>query len=137
MIALGFASTFGFAQHNAKKTSTGKIPQAVLTAFHKDYGNAKEVSWDEEDGNYEAEFEINKQELSVTYNVQGQKLETEKEISIKELPGSVIQYVQQHKLGKIKEAAKIDKAGKTIYEAEVKGKDYLFDASGKLIQIKD
>lgn len=138
LATLGLAATMTFAQ-TVKNVNKGKIPAAVLAAFHKDYPNVKDVDWDQEDGNYEAGFEVNKNELSVLYNAQGQKLETETEIKVSQLPAAVLKAVQTQKLGTVKEASKIEKAnGKTEYEAEIKGKDYVFDASGKLLKtVKD
>ena len=67
---------------------------------------------------------------------------TESEVDIKAavLPATVLAYVKEHYKGKtIKEAAKITKADGAInYEAEVNGKDVIFDANGKFLkEMKD
>ena len=53
-----------------------------------------------------------------------------------ELPEAVLSYVKEHYKGKvIKEGAKITKADGTVnYEAEVSGKDVIFDSNGKFIK---
>jgi hypothetical protein len=58
------------------------------------------------------------------------------EIKVSELPGSVMQYITAHHKGaSVKEAAKITKAnGEVNYEAEVKGMDLIFDATGKFLK---
>ena len=107
-------------------------PQAVLTAFNQKFSNVKEVEWGQEkNGEWEAELEQGGVDMSANFNAAGQWLETETEIKITDLPAPV----QAALTGKkVKEAAKIMRAdGSTVYEAEVKHKDLLFDASGKLL----
>lgn len=134
MIALGLAAMTTFAQ-TAKKSGEGKIPQVVLNSFKKEFPNAKKAEWENEKGNYEVNFDMGKSEISALYSANGEKLETETEISATQLPPSVKTYVVQNKIGKIKEAAKIQKANGTVqYEAEISGKDYIFDQNGKFIK---
>lgn len=66
----------------------------------------------------------------------GNLIETESEIAISALPKTVTDYLaKNHKGEKIKEAAKIvTVSGKVTYEAEIKGKDLLFDENGNLIK---
>lgn len=107
-------------------------PQAVVTAFGQKFSNVKEVKWGQEkNGEWEAEFEQGGVDMSANFNAAGQWLETETEIKIADLPAPV----QTALTGKkVKEAAKIMRAdGSTVYEAEVKHKDLLFDATGKLL----
>lgn len=93
--------------------------------------------WDDEHGTYEAEFKLNNQDVSVTYNATGMKEETETSLNVKDLPKNIISYVAQKKYGTIKEAAKILKAdGSVIYEAEVKSGDLLFDHNGNFQTLK-
>ena len=134
--SMAMIASFSFAQKTHEKAET-KIPQPILTAFHKEYANVKKVDWNHEDGNYEAEFNLNKTELTVTYNAKGEKLEVEKEIKSTQLPAAAHQYITKHKSGAINEASKIEKTnGETIYEAEVKGQELYFDASGKFLHSK-
>jgi hypothetical protein len=58
------------------------------------------------------------------------------EVPVNDLPASVKEYVKEHKNGAtIKEASRItDANGKISYEAEVKGRDLIFDESGKFIK---
>ena len=59
-----------------------------------------------------------------------------KAISQSELPKPVISYVKEHYNGaKITEAGKVaDAQGKLSYEAEVKGKDVIFDEGGNFVK---
>lgn len=108
-------------------------PQAVLTAFQQKFPNAQDVDWSKEkNGEWEAEFELpGSYEMAVSFSAEGHWLETETEIAFSELPTPVRTALQGKK---VKEAARIEKAdGSTVYEAEVKRKDLIFDASGKML----
>lgn len=132
MMAACLMTGSAFAQHVPEKD----IPVAVKSAFQKAHPDAKEVKWEKEAGNYEAEFEQNKTEQSVLIDVQGTILETEIEIAVSELPQAARDYVSQHYKGQtVKEAAKITNAkGVVTYEAELKGKDLIFDTKGTFIK---
>lgn len=112
------------------------IPAAAKTAFAKSYPGVSKVTWEKEDGNFEASFEQNGNQLSVIYDVKGAVLESEAEIKITDLPASVTGYMKEHYKGiAIKSAAKITKANGTLnYEAGIKGKDVLFDVNGKFLK---
>ena len=124
-----------------KMTKGGETPVAVKNAFKKEYPQVKKVSFDDENGTYEAEFKLNGKDMSVTYKANGTKMETETSMKVSELPKNVVSYIAAKKYGKIKEAAKIVKAdGAVVYEAEVAKGDLLFDHKGafqKLVVEKD
>ena len=123
-----------FTAIQARSLGKQEVPAAVLTAFKQKFPQAAEVEWKKEkDGNWEAEFEMGEKEseMSATFDPSGKWLETETEISIADLPVAVKAAVQGKK---VKEASKIMRTdGSTVYEAEVKGKDLLFDANGKTV----
>ena len=120
----------------AQKTQDKNVPAAVKSAFQKQYPDAKEVKWEMENGNYEAEFEQTETDYSVLLDASGNIIETEIEISVDALPANAKEYVSQNHAGqKIKEAAKItDAKGTVTYEAEIKGTDLLFDSNGVFIK---
>jgi len=122
-----------------QKLKEKDVPAAVKEAFQKQFGGAKEVEWEKEEGKFEVEFEQNHKEMSAVFTASGALEETEVEIKKEELPASVLSYVSQNYKGeKIKEAAKITKAnGEINYEAEVKGKDLMFDANGNFLMAKE
>lgn len=117
---------------NAKKTN---VPAIVQTSFTTHFAGAK-AEWEEEDSNYEAEFEKDGKEMSAVFDKTGALLETETEIPADQLPAAALAYIKQHHAdAKVKEAAKItDAKGVVTYEAEVKGKDLIFDASGNFVK---
>jgi hypothetical protein len=106
----------------AKQAFTGKFPGIAAT-------------WEKEDGNYEVSFKKDGKSMSQLITAKGVVEETETDIAVTELPEAARTYLQQHYKGaKIKESAKIEKAGRIEYEAEVNGKDVIFDANGTFIK---
>jgi hypothetical protein len=74
--------------------------------------------------------------MSALYEANGTMTESEMDIKVSDLPASVLAYVKENYKGKkIKEGAKITKSDGTVnYEAEVDGKDVIFDATGKFLK---
>lgn len=135
-VTILLASMFAVTFANAQKASDKEIPTAVKNTLQKNYPNAKEIKWEKEKANYEAEFEVNETDYSVLIDASGNILETEVEIKIDELPANAKAYISKNYAGqKIKEAAKItDSKGVVTYEAEIKGKDLIFDSNGNFIK---
>lgn len=112
---------------SAQKVAVSKVPALVKATFTKNHPGIK-AEWEMEKQNFEAGFTLNGKETSEVYAPAGTLLETEVSIKSTELPAAVLAKLKGMKIA---EAAKITKAdGKIIYEAEVKGKDLLFDANG-------
>lgn len=120
---------------NAQKINASKVPAAVKASFAKLYPGVT-AKWEKEKGKFEAGFKLNGKEASAVFDANGTMEETEIGMKSAELPAPVLAYVKEHYKGKtIKEAAKITKADGTVnYEAEVAGKDVMFDASGQFIK---
>lgn len=121
---------------DAQKLKEAQVPAPVVSAFHKMYPAVTDYDWYNEDGNYEAEYEINKMEAAVVFDANGNLTETEKEIPVKDLPAACADYVSKNYSGAaIKEASEItDAKGVKTYEAEIKGKDIVFDAKGNFLK---
>lgn len=136
IIAILFGAVLAMSCSSAQKISEKEIPAVVKTALQKNYPNAEEVKWDKEKANYEAEFEVNETDYSVLMDASGKILETEIEIESNELPANTKAYITKNYADKkIKEAAKItDNKGTVTYEAEIKGKDVIFDSNGNFIK---
>lgn len=119
----------------AQKLDASKIPPPVKTSFEKKYPGVP-GKWEKEDGNYEVNFKQGGTGMSMVIKPDGTIAETETDIKVSELPVSAQNYVKEHYKGKtIKESARITKEDGTVnYEAEVGGKDVLFDADGKFIK---
>ena len=74
--------------------------------------------------------------MSALIETNGNIVETETDIKTTDLLPDVLVYIKNHYPGKnIKEASKLVKADGSInFEAEVNGKNAIFDASGKFIK---
>jgi hypothetical protein len=131
---VALATTIGFSAC-AQKLDASKVPAAVKATFAKQYPGAS-VKWEKEDGKYEAGFKQNGNTMSALYEANGTMTESEMDIKVSDLPASVLAYVKENYKGKkIKEGAKITKSDGTVnYEAEVDGKDVIFDATGKFLK---
>ena len=142
LIVLGFSVS---AQSNKKikekevkeQKADIHVPAAVRTALMNKYPAAKKVTWEEEHGNYEANWGGKDGEAnSVLFTPAGEFIEIVESIPVNKLPTSSLQYVKTHyKSAKIKEAGKVtDKHGKISYEAEVNSKDIIFDQHGNFVK---
>lgn len=113
------------------------VPQVVKSAFAQKYPDAKNVTWEKEKGNYEANWGGKSgEDNSVLYTPKGQFVEIADAISINQLPSGATSYIKSHYKGaSVAEAAKVtDAKGKTTYEAEVNRKDVVFDLHGNFLK---
>ena len=117
---------------NAQKMTADKVPSAVKENFAKQYSNVKGAKWDKEGADYEASFKMDGKDMSVVFDGKGLEKEVEKDIKFSELP---IPVQTALKGKKVKETAIIKKGDKIFYEAEVGGKDLLFEADGKMVKM--
>ena len=137
-----FALSLAACSLEKTMTSTPDVPAAVTEQFAGLHPNADKVKWDtEEDGSYEAEYQLNGKEFSNTYSAGGDLLETEEELKKDMLPAPVLATIKRDFAHyKIEEAARITYPdGRIVYEAELEGKDdakfdALFAEDGTLIE---
>lgn len=119
----------------AQKLSASKVPPSVTNAFKKQHPDVKSVTWEAENGNFEANYKKNGGSYSEVFDKNGNLLETEVDIKVSELPTGVTAYVKSHYKSPIKEASKITKSnGEVEYEAALSDKDVIFDANGKYLK---
>jgi hypothetical protein len=121
----------------AQRVKSADVPAAVKTALQQKYPSASGVSWEKEKGNYEANWGgASHEDHSVLFTPAGSLVEQVEAMPVAQLPAGVTDYVHSHYPGaKITEAGKVtDAEGKTRYEAEVKGKDLLFDEKGSFLK---
>jgi hypothetical protein len=122
----------------AQNSSAVKVPTTVKQAFLKKYPGATKVTWEREKGNFEANYGGKSgEDTSVVFTPGGAFVEEVDAIPVKSLPASVGSYVKAHYNGaKITEAGHVtDASGKTSFEAEIKGKDLIFDESGNFVKV--
>lgn len=119
------------------------VPMPVSKAFSQKYATAIAVKWASEEANeWEAEFKLNGKEMSASYDNAGKWLESETEITVKELPAAVSASLAKEFAGyKINEISTLEspelngfevglKKGETVLEA-------VFDNAGKVIKRTD
>ena len=112
------------------------VPTAAKTAFMQKYPEASKVTWEKEKVNYEANWGGKSgEDNSAMFTPAGNFVEIVVAIKVSELPASIAPYVKAHFNGAtINEAGKVtDAKGKQTYEAEIKGKDLIFDLNGKYL----
>lgn len=113
------------------------VPAIVKNALRKKYPGAVKVNWEKEKGNFEANWGGKSgEDNSAMFTPSGAFVELVEAIPVLQLPPSIAVYVKQHYKGSaIKEAGKVtDASGKHLFEAEIKGKDLIFDQNGKFIK---
>ena len=116
------------------------VPATVKSALSKKYPFATKVTWEKEKGNYEANWGGKSgEDNSVQYTPTGDFIEMVKAIPVSQLPKPVFAYVKEHYKGaNITEAGKVtDAKNKLSYEAEVHGKDIVFDEKGNFVKAED
>lgn len=123
----------------AQEKESGKIdvPAKVKSALKQKYPEAKNVGWEKEKGNYEANWGGKSgEDNSVQFTPSGTFIEIVKAIPVSQLPQKVASYVKQHyNDAKITEAGKVtDAKGQLSYEAEVHGRDIIFDEKGNFVK---
>jgi len=134
VLMMGLA-VFAFGQSGMKSD----IPAVVSQNFAKQFPKVENVQWSKEHGEFEANFEQDDQEMSATYDAQGNHLETETEMATDQLPQTIKSTIAKQFSGyDLREAAKIVKDEGTTYEAELhkgeKSFDVIFNADGTVVK---
>jgi hypothetical protein len=100
-------------------------PENVKKEFSQKFADAKSVKWGSEEANeWEAEFKINGKEMSACFDNTGKWLETEAEVSAKELPSIVTNTLKSEFPGfKIVESSTIENPEMKGFEIALKNKE--------------
>jgi hypothetical protein len=118
-ILIALISLFSFSACSQKNP-----PSNVKKEFTQKFAAAKSVKWDSEKENeWESEFKLNGKEMSACFDSAGNWLETEVEVSAKELPAAVANTLKNEYSGfKTKESSTIENPGMKGYEFALKNK---------------
>jgi hypothetical protein len=131
-----------YSQENEIKTNPRqnfKVPEVVKKTFAAKFPNATNVKWGAaKDSKYEADFTLNKHEVSAFFNPKGLLIKTDTELNEAELPKTIKTYLSNNYKGyKISEIDKLEIKGKTTYKMEAKNDkfeyDLEFDKNGKVL----
>jgi hypothetical protein len=100
-------------------------PENVKKEFSQKFADAKSVKWGSEEANeWEAEFKANGKEMSACFDNTGKWLETEAEVSAKELPSAVTNTLKSEFPGfKIGESSTIETPEMKGFEIALKNKE--------------
>lgn len=121
------------------ETKDPEVPKVIIDAFNEKFPDAKDVEWEKDDLNYEADFEYGGYEYEVTYSADGTWLETKKEIDVKEIPEKVLSaFKLLYPKAKIVEVEEVETPKSKFYEIEYKRRwkkrEVIFDSYGKQLQ---
>lgn len=136
-VVLAAALVLAAGALQAQDLKSKDVPAVVKQALAKKYPEAAKVGWEKEKGNYEANWGGRSgEDYSVMFKPDGTFIEIVKAIPVSSLPKNIAPYVKEHYNGaKIREAGKVtDATGKTMYEAEIKGGDLIFDENGNFLK---
>jgi hypothetical protein len=121
----------------AQDIKASAVPKTVKTGLMSRFPTASKLSWEKEKGNYEANWGGKSgEDNSAMFTPAGVFIEIVNAIPVSALPASIAPYIAKYYKGaKIKEAGKVTNAsGKTMFEAEIKGGDLIFDEKGNFIK---
>lgn len=126
----------------AQKISADNVPETVKNAFKQKFPTAQKVKWELDYENYEAEFKMDKKEMSATFSKDGEWIETETPIKVSALPQSVKDFLSTNFSGfVVKEAEKEETLKGIMYELEIKKGEIEYEVivseAGKLISRKE
>ena len=133
-------SFIGLQHSYAQKAKKIEVPQVVKNACKAKYPEARNVTWEKEKGNYEANWGGHSgEDNSVQFTPSGEFVEIVKVVPVNSIPKNIVAYVHSHYKGSsITEAGKVtDAQGKKFYEVEVNRKDLIFDQKGNFVKAED
>jgi hypothetical protein len=116
------------------------VPATVTAAFAKKFPGATGVKWGKEnDKEWEGEFKMNGREYSANFDSEGAWMETEYEITMKEVPTAVKATLDKESAGyKIDESEVSESKDGKIYEFVLKkgksGIELSIEPGGKLLK---
>ena len=121
-----------------EKTSKIEVPQAVKNAFNQKYPAAKKVEWElEKVGEYEAEFKMNREEMSANFLEDGTWVGSETELDKDDLPQAVKKGIAAKFPGHEIEEAELSEKPNGIITYEVELENEKEDAEFKAVFAAD
>lgn len=112
------------------------VPVKISKSFEKSHPKISPVEWSKVGDDYKASYMVDDKNISVTYNAAGKLKETEKEISLSQLPAPVLKYVNDNFPGEVvkKKMLITSSTGKSLYQLQIKQQDLAFNSQGELIK---
>jgi hypothetical protein len=119
------------------------VPEKIKKDFAQKFPTAKSVKWNQEEADeWEAEFKLDSKEMSASFDNSGKWLETETEISAKELPSAVSIAIKTEFGGyKVDEISILESPDLKGFEVGLKkgetSVEAVFDNTGKVLKKTD
>lgn len=135
-LILLIAIVFMISSSYAQVLTLTDVPANISKVFVKSHPKVTTVEWAKAGDNFKANYVVDSTDRSVTYNVKGKLIETEKQISVASLPTLAIKYVNEnYKDAYIKRSSQITNAnGKVTYRVVIKDVVLMFDSNGKYLK---
>lgn len=112
------------------------VPQKAKEAFRKAYPQVIHPKWETEKGDFEGNWKQDGYDHSAMFSPSGKFVGSETDINPKDLPQMAKDYLAKNVPINIKEASlNKDAKGTTTFEADAKGKAYIFNENGKFLKI--
>lgn len=125
-----------FSGSYAQTPGQEDVPAKVIRSFEKSYPKISTVEWTKLGDDFKASYTMDNKSMSVTYSSNGKIKETEKELSISQLPTPVLKYVNDNYPGEVvkKSYQRIGSNGKSSYEVKMTNMDLAFDSKGEIVK---
>ncbi|MGF7230524.1 hypothetical protein [Arachidicoccus sp.] len=112
------------------------VPQMAKEAFMKAYPHVAHPKWETEKGNFEGNWKQNGYDHSAMFSPTGKFVGSETDINPKGLPAMAKDYMTKNVHANVKEVSlNKDAKGSITFEADVKGKAYIFDKGGNFLKV--
>ena len=128
------------AQDDDRKLKDNEVPEAVRSAFDRQFDNTMMVDWKMKDGKYKAKFNQGLKKHVAEFSSSGELLSKGEKIGKDDLPSPVSDAVKaSYASSNVDEVYRIEKKGQTYYKVKLDGnpdKKVIYDAQGKVIKEK-
>jgi Putative beta-lactamase-inhibitor-like, PepSY-like len=123
---------------NAQRCKMKDVPSEVSKSFKAAYPNIKKTYWGKEDSNYQVQFFSGIAPTAITYDSLGNLLLSEIQISVKDLPVEISDYMKKNYQDEVYvDVLKInDIENNFSYEIHVKEMALYFDSKGNFVHSK-
>jgi hypothetical protein len=123
----------------AQNNYQSQVPSLVVNSFQQQFPNAKDVEWDTENGYFNVEFEIGRNDQEAWYDSAGKMVKLKQEIAYADLPAVVKDAIKRdYPNYRTDDVKKITEGTVITYKVEVERRAdervLLFEATGKLIE---
>ena len=121
-----------------KELKDKDVPEAVRSAFDKQFDNTMMVDWRMKDGIYKARFNQGLKKHTAEFSSSGELLSKGEKIGKDDLPTAVSDAVKiSYASSNVDEVYRIEKKGQTFYKVKLDNdKKIIYDAQGKVIKEK-